>query len=380
MEYQVILNPLIGPDKYGREMNITDYIDWENGGIGEISRTLGSNYDVGRYTFNHIELSLKNETGIFNTPEDDPRSFFTYTRDRSKITVVFIDDSGNRSVSFVGIINDEGSSLDFSTGLLSLYVLSLDSVFKAIISPGSLAGGMMISEIINQLLTAVSVSVDGIEVGLDLPIDNGGAFTNTTVKNALDELLLVSNSVIIPDGEIVHVRPRNNNDEPVMEFLLNDLREHDNIITIENYNSGLNRVFNYITVNSITSHDTKSFVEKYGKRHKSLVVTSITDPESLFKIADNVKHYYKRPHVEFDLITRTDIAKQIQIQDSATVNVRPVLSLASGKTLPFYKIVKYGEFKYPQSTGALSFSKSCRVIGIVEDPPTFTTTLKMRDL
>ena len=131
-------------------------------------------------------------------------------------------------------------------------------------------------------------------------IDVGSVFDNMVAKEALDQLLLVSNSVMIIDsGANVIVRSREEStDRPILNLYgKSDILGRENIITITDYNTGFHRVFNSVMVNDVEESNAGLQLD-YGVRQRQISVEFITDPEKEATIAETILEEFKSSKVE----------------------------------------------------------------------------------
>jgi len=392
LSYQVLITPLVDKDTYGSTVDVTKDIDIsdqiKDGGIGKIKREVDNgDYDIGVFTYGNITLKASNIDGRFNN-ENDYRSIFKYSRDKAKVEIKFYDSNSSATISFKGIINEEGTKQDFLKDEVKFKVLSLDSVLrKTKIAAGVVSNGTTFSDAIKSIINVPSItsvlnySASYVNVGLDLAIDDGSYFDNKTVKDGLDALMVASNSVMVVDSsDYMVVRDRTENSGSVFQFYGHgDLFGRENIIAIKAYNTGFHRMFNSVVVNDYESSNT-GLIDVYNLRQKKTNVDFITDSTKSRTIADTILGEFKAPKVELELVTTTEIAKGLSLFDLVSIDYPYEVKPYGDHKLPLYGSAVYGTAVYPYIRGNIKIraNEAFKVIGVSEDPKKFLTTVKLR--
>lgn len=405
MRYRVFFTPLedVSASIYGDEIDVSDRIKID--GIGNIRKGIdAADYQIGVFYFQDIDLKGFNYNGYFNDM-GDTRSIFTSIRDLCKVRIVFeeveitrnsdgtISTSILQTSTFEGIINEEATRLSLSDDSIAFKVLSLDSVLRTT----NVAGGLIndgdsaqdaIFAILNQpRITAVlGLDIANINPDYDFVIDDAVPLTGLTVKEALDQLLMASNSILFinRDKDII-VKDRTENTTKPINFLYgkSDQYGRENIIRINNYNPGIHRTVTAFKVNDILSDDL-GFAELYGYREKELNFDFITNPDTEATIGQRLLNDFKAPKIELEIEVATRHVKNIEALDRVSVNfpfrVRPV----EGKFLPIIGITEIGddEMPLPYVFGSVEipYNFGFKVIEIKEDPKKFTSVLKLRQI
>lgn len=402
--YYVYFQPLENSDlsAYGDEIDVSDRIEVD--GIGTISRTIDAgDYDVGVFTFQELNLKGFNYNGYFNT-EDDVRSIFKATRDRCKVRVVFKKVEAVRditgtitsevetdTITFRGIINEEATRLDIVTESITFKVLSRDSVLRTTkVQGGSVSSGMLTStamfNILNQpkITSVLTLSMLNVTPPLDFKIDSGEAFNNKSVKDALDELLLATNSVLLvdPDGTII-IKDRSDNTltDALNLYGKSDEQGRENIIDITAYNTGKQRMFTAFRIND-TEVTNPTFVTAFGYRQKAVRFDWITDETKEEEVAGRLVDEFKFPKTELNVKVATDVAKDVSLLDPVSINYPLRVKPIEGTFLPVIGDAEINDAMtpLPYTFGAIEIRPrvSFKVIGIDENPADFTTILKLR--
>lgn len=389
---------------YGDEIDVSDRI--EIGGVGNITRSLdSSDYSLGIFNFADLNLKGYNFNGYFND-ETDSRSIFQETRDLAKVRVVFEYSNVTRTiagevtdavttdtVTFRGLINEEGTRIDAVTDLITFKVLSRDSVFRTTKIPaGVVTTGVTIKTALESILdqpkitSVLNFSASDIDPFLNVTIDDGTVFDNIPVNDGLNQLLLVSNSVLfINDAGDIFVRSR---DEDMTTPILNlygksDQLARENIIRITAYNLGIHRTFTSFLVND-TEVNNVPLQQTYGFRQKKISIDFITDNLKEMDIAQSLLDEFSSPRIELNVQVATSLVKDSQLLDRVSVNYPLRVKPIEGKFLPIVGTAVIGDpdTPLPYVFGSISIMPTYgfKIIEINDNPQDFTTILKLRQI
>lgn len=404
--YRVFFTPLIQSDQsvYGDEIEVTDRI--LSAGIGNIKQSIDAgDYDIGVFAFSDLELKGANFNGYFN--EEDSRSIFITTRDRCKVRVVFrrnvfernssgtiLSSTETDTVTFRGLINEEATRLDLATDQIRFKVLSRDSVLRTTQIPAGVVGddtpiSEAIFRILNQtrITSVLTIDQSNIVPDLDIEVDDGDWFSNKGVKEALDKLLFASNSVLLIDDDgTVHVRSRDHDSDD--DFLLNlygqyDQQKRENIIKIEDYNLGRQRMFTSVRINDTISTN-EIFADAFGLRVKKYSLEFIDDPDKEEEIAERVVDEFKTPKIEMNVTVATDLVRDLQLLQVVSVNYPLRVEPIKGTFLPVFDVAKFSDANtpFPNEFGSVSIDRrtAFKVVEISHEPEKFTSKLKLRQI
>lgn len=402
--YKVFFTPLEDSDSsvYGDEIEVSDRIFID--GIGTISKSIDAgDYDVGVFVFQELTLKGFNYNGYFND-ENDSRSIFKSGRDRCKVRVVFYKTTAERnsegtflseteveSITYRGLINEEATRQDIITESITFKVLSRDSVLRTTkVSGGSVSSGMLTSEamftILNQpkITSVLTISSLNIDPPIDFEIDDGEEFNNKSVKDALDELLLATSSVLlIDDSGVVTIRDRteNQNLSNLNLYGKSDEQGRENIIDITAYNTGKQRMFTAVKVNN-TEANNAVFVEAFGYRQKAFNLDWVTTDSIELQIAERLVEEFKFPKIELNVKISTELAKTVDLLDLVSINYPFRVKPIEGTFLPVVDVAEIDDAMtpLPYTFGSIEIKPrvAFKVIGIDENPSDFTTVLKLR--
>ena len=391
--YRILFTPLIGINQYGAVVDVTQDVDITDfvKNLGSIKKELDNgDYDIGIFTFGDMTLNMINHNRKFNDPHD-PRSMFKFTRDKCKVEIIFYEADGTNFTRFKGLINEDATRLNFTSGIIRFKVLSLDSIFRQVeVAPGAIVDGDSFSIAIKKILNVPAItntltySAGNINVDYDGNIDVGEEFSAVRVKDALDDLLLASNSILFVDNsDVLHVKARA---ESATQFNLyghGDLYGRENILKIKDFNSGLHRTFSAVSVNTTTISTDDNWIVEYGFRKKDLSFPFITTLATEEDIADNVLLAFKIPKMELKIEVSNDAVRNIELLDVVKVDYpyRTSLPPETG-IMPMYGVAQYGVDYYAPTTGTFEIKSNIKwkVISIQENPVKFTTTLKLRQV
>lgn len=395
--YQILITPLVARNEYGTQLDVTkdividDYV--RKGGLNSIQREVDNgDFDFGVFVFNSVSISCINENGLFSD-QSDSRSMFKYTRDKTKVTINFYDGESSTAItSFKGIIDERATKVNFTKNEVRMVVLSEDSIINRVkVAGGVVPSGSLVSQAIKNILnvpeitTVLNYDPLNINVKDDYEIDDGSVFSNKTAKQALDDLLAVSNSVMIVEGfSNIVVRSRDVRlDGGVFNFYgEGDLFGRQNILQIKNYNTGLHRAFSTVRVSNQVATNV-GYAQEYGDNTKKIDFEFITNESKQAQIASNILNDWKSPKIELELVARTKDVKDLWFFDLVSVDYPLRIRPGEGsERLPSYGVAKYGEAVYPRTFGNIKISPKVafKVVGKTEDPNNFTTTIKLRQV
>ena len=384
--YKVYLTPLVTEGVYGTEIEISEYV--VAGNLSSVKKNTDSDdYNIGEYLLGTFDLTCTNYKGEFN--ESDPRSFFQLKRDQAKIRVVYFDDLTTSSASFKGLISDEGTRLDSDNDRIKIRVMALDSILSKVqIGIGDIPNGTLFSAAIKLILNVSEITAiltydaDEIDVSLDLAIDDGSVFDETSTWDTLKQLLIASNSVVYIDNETIKVKTRDEDTGLISYFYgSGDTLDRENITKISKYNNGKHRIFNSIIINGTVYSDDVS-VGWFGLRQKSFTLSFITDTDKQTLIAKELVNQFRYPRIEFELTTKTQIANEVDFFDTIGVD-HPIRSRPYRDTHgPLWDSALYDTSTdvYPVDFGGVKIDGrlAFQIIQRNENPSAFETTLKMR--
>lgn len=336
-------------------------------------------YDVGVFNFADCMITLRNEHGKYNKV-GDPNTIFGYKRGGTKVKMTYMlqDDPpwcgiavcGQAKIfdeqdMFTGLLSDDDTDEDVVNQNIVFRVLGLESIFKeTIVNFGSISALDLFSEILYTILNQskitelITVSASNISVGTDQAIDSIAGLQNKTVKETLDEILLLSNSILYIDRDnVLYVAPRIAT--PTFQWYFYGQAAVDgaeNIQNISDIKNGLNRTFNWVrwSATTLVSEEANS-TAKYGIRVKEIESDTITDNTKRNAILQNIRDYFGVPKRELELTT---IIKNYDIFDvfilaKVSIDYPTVYLIKEGGSYPIYDSSLYDVAEYPLAEGAL---------------------------
>lgn len=389
IQYKVYLTPRSSETVYGTEIEITDYV--LDTGLSMIRRGIDStDYDMGAFFYDDLQLKCYNRDGYFND-EQDIRSIFTFSRDKTKIRVVYTDPNAD-TIVFRGLLNEEATRLDASRDEIVFRCLSRDSVIRTSrVSGGTITDGVTVKTaliaILNkpEITSVLNFSEANINPANNITIDNGAKLEEKSAREALNQLLVVSNSVLIIDAsDNIIVQSRVHNDIDIL-YLYGpfDLKRRQNIIDIKNYNNGKQRLFTAFKINDTEELNT-GYQQAFGYKQKKITAEFITALATEITIAQALVDEFKVPKVELEVIVQTSVARNVKVLDPVSINHPLRIDPVAGKFFPIVGQAKIGDSMtpLPYKFGSVSIPEQMgfKVIEIKEDPRSFQTTLKLRQI
>lgn len=392
---RVYVTPLANNLAYqDNEIEITDYIIED--GVSEIREFIDSeDYDFGLFSFADVDIQVDNHNGKLGPPNDS-RSIFTHARDLAKLRVVFcsedtVGESITETTVFRGLINDEASVSDFQEGTITLTALSMDSILgRVILDNGFITDGTLASEAllsvlsIEKIATVFSVDASDINVGLDFTIEDASPFANISARDAIAMLLFASNSVLLfSDAQEAIVQERTVNDIDPHYFYGGDaLTGRENVLAVQNYNDGRQRMFNSVKINGDIEQKNLPFIAEFGLRQKTADIDFIVDTEIIGEIATTLLDQFKAPKVELELQHDFSNNTSIRLLDPASVDIPLRLVPIPGTFMFIFdqSIMDDDDEQMPEEVGAFKIDANIKfkVIERRLDPSTFVQTLKLR--
>jgi len=393
INYQVFITPRNGQLTYGDEIEITDFV-LENS-ISPIRVGIDStDYDIGIFFFDDVQLTMANIDGYFND-DQDYRSIFPYGRDKAKCRVVYRDSKNidDGTIVFNGLVADEATRIDAQKDEIQFRVLSKYSILKDVnVSGGTITDGMLASSAFYSILNVPKITavlnVDALNINPanDIVIDVGSEISSKSVKDALNQLLLATNSVIlVDDDDNILIQSRNEtNDRPVLElFGPFDLKRRENIIDIKNYNTGKQRMFTAVQVNDAQEVN-NGHIDYYGYKQKTIDMPFITDQTTERLIASELLAEFKTPKIELEVTVPTSIARGYKPLDRVSIDHPLRIIPVDGTFLPIVDEAVIGDdlTPIPKTTGSISIEPQMgfKILEIKEDPKSFETSLKLRQI
>ena len=335
--------------------------------VGAIKVDVDSaDFQLGFFRTSSVSLSLNNRDGRFSDVGSS-ESIFHYTRANSlvKITWAVMPEqpkwgfarAGFCTVSpevtvFEGLLNDDGFREDANTEVVDFRVLGYDSLFDGENVPfDDISAGDSIQDLIYACLNQTSitnhltVSLANISPGEDQNSDVVAWLENRSVKEALDKLLLVSNSVAYIENGVIYVTDRTPSVSVVKTFYGQASRSGiENIVNIFNVTNGINRTFNYFYWrDSAAVQKNNAAIQKYKVRKKEIDFEIFTNVTKQGTLLENLLNEFYLPKKEFEISVPVEYdVLELALLDKIAVDYPTVFVPTPGFSLPMCGIAVCG--------------------------------------
>lgn len=379
--FRYFLSYPTSPTTYSDEVEMTDYVI--EGGSSNIDQKLDNNeYDVGTLKFNKFQIKLTNQDSSFDEAVNQ-FSIFTFKRDESILRIQWeMNPNGVQCGStacgysylslpsniYEGLLEDNSSKFDERSQTQVFTFLGMESIIGKTQTPFS---SLLVSDdiettifkILNQdkITRLLTVEQVNISVNYNFTPDDISGLENTTSLEALNDLLLLSGSVLYVKDRVVYVKPRDIGATSKATFhgKASDTGI-ENIVELNGLTSGLNRTFNFWQWGD--SSATQSFadsIENYGFRKKSLsydLVTNTTKQTAILNAQVSEFGFPKR-EMEITIPMYTDYMENVFLLDKVNLNIPIETALTEDGALPArYGSAIYGESRYIRSNSSLVVS------------------------
>lgn len=351
--------------------------------LGNISQTLDSgDYDLGISKNASVKITMRNDTGKYSIPEV-VTSQFPYKRSESLIKITwsyrewelqpgfFIPGEeplcGEVEI-FKGLLDDIAGQSTITDQDIDFTVLGFESLLDKIIVPyTAISNGDLISDVLYAILNQskitnlLTVSLANIVPSEDIAIDDKTSLQNKTGKEAIKNLLLVSNSILYIKNDVVYVRSRAANPTISYNFYgQSSIKGPENIIDIKNYRDGFNRTLNYWSWEgaSYFARDLSS-IDKYGVLKRQMKSELVTTPASITTLLQANRDEFSNPRTEFNVETPLNYeTKDLFFSDRVTFDYPNVYVPFEGGLLPRYDQAEVydGTARYPYGQMSLTLS------------------------
>lgn len=402
--FKVYIKPFDHLGNYEADfIDVTKYVKT----IGRLQvDTDSSDYQIGVYKNSNFNIVLNNREGLFSDVTSR-RSIFDYTRADSLVKVTYQMDAdgpwcgmaicGDSYLSeeteiFLGILSDDSLLENARTEEVTFNVLGLESLFQRAIVPfSSISNGDDVDEAIYAMLNQapitdiLTISLANIVPGIDQTIDVKDDLENMTVKEGLDKLLLVSNSVLKITSQTVYVTSRDPGGSIAMTFYGQASQNGaENIIDIKNVSNGMNRLFNYFTwKDSTAGYSDGTSVAKYGARSKEIDFGIYTNTTKQTNFMTDLATEFKDPKQELDLVAPLDFdTLALNLLDRVSIDYPTIFEADEGESLPICGVAICGEAILPRGLWAfyLNSARSYKILRKDMNLTNMQVTLKLREI
>lgn len=378
--------------------------------LGNIGQQLdNTTYGVGIFRNSSFSFTLLNSEGLYSEA-DTLRSIFKYKKADSIIKVTWDQKDFDNICGFTnpqmlltdeveiyrGLLSDVSARSDIDDQTIQFTCLGFESLFDREVVPiADISNGDTVSSVIFECLDQtiiteqLTVDVSNINVDLDTTIDDISSLETKTVKEALEELLLLSNSILKVENLTVYVRSRDADASLSKTFYgqaaINGVED---IIDLKNLRDGYNRLFNYWNweETTIIARDTSS-VNKYGVK-KNTIKSDLIAPSSTSKIESILgasRDEFSFPKTELELVTpMTYDNLELVLSNRVKIDYPTIYVPADNNPLPRYGLNTslYGQSVYPYGIwpATITTTDSFKIIGKKLDTSKETITFLLRKI
>lgn len=376
---KVYICPFDLSGSYTSYEDVTEYV--VKSSISDIKKEIdGTDYDIGVVKIGTLSISMSNTTGKFSDVSEFG-SMFNYKRSDSLIKIIYDpNDYQNQcgdvicgttvltdtTTIFEGMINDSATTQNIGNSTISFRCFSYDYLFKRIEVPfSSISVGNYLSDIFLLILdqapfnTLVTVSASNINPTLDLQIDNKDDLENKVVFDVLDELLMISNSVMFIEDNIVYISGRNESVTLKYEFYGQASNNGiENLEEISEYRNGMNRVFNYCTFKDRANLKINSTsVQVYGILKNEIDSTYITNSTSIDSILQSMINEFSEKKIEMYITAKfNEDLLNLNILDKISIDYPSIPYTSEGTDLPVFGSAIFGNSIFPYQESSIVIS------------------------
>lgn len=363
-------------------------------GVGSIKYELDSgDFDVGLFIANNVNLSFDNSSGKFNDVGDSRSlwaGFETRNLTKFKIDAGYLDedDAKVEGIPFEGYLDERSMKTD-EKDKVTLTVLAKDAIFKTCeVAAGTLSSSVSASEAIyilcnrGEVTDHITVDQDNIDPSNDISLDDPGDYNGKKLDAALNDILLLSNSVLYVDSDSnLIVTSRNHSAKIKHEFYRNSSTgEKDNIYKISSINNGRQRVKNYWTWSgaSLSSSSDSYLLKRYGVTKKVVSSSAVTNTTVQQSILDDLLDEFQYPKQEF--VIETDyIPGVLTFFDTVTVEVNPRYTRETNLAIAGRAVAGTAQAVDFQTGLKIDKNKGFKVLSIEHNLREAKTILKLRE-
>jgi hypothetical protein len=375
--WRFYIRPFDDAGAYADWIEVTNDVEFNS--LGTLSQQLdNTEFDIGVYRNANVAVTLRNDHGRY-ADVNVLQSIFRYKRSDSLLkitwemqqeaaaycgTAILGDAYLSEEVDvFTGLISDESLSMDVEQLKVPFQVLGREVILEREIVPfGSIAAGELISSVIFKCLNQakitalLNVSEANIAVGTDVALDVIDSLQGKTVKDAVTELMRVSNSVLRIEGDSIIVSPRTPSATVAFYFYGQASTDGaENIDAITEIKTGLSRTFNYMTWkdSNAVGADADSVI-KFGHRTKEFSSALITSQPKQAALMDGLISEFGQPRQEFLLETPLNYGSlAVKHLDRVSVDY-PTVYVAGDSPMPICGIAICGQAVLPKGLWAFT--------------------------
>lgn len=339
-------------------------------------------YNTGIFKYGRFKLTLNDITGRYSDV-GGPTSIFRFRRSGSQVRVTWALGNDLTQVGFAtcgesftnseetvfeGLLNDETMVTAIGAQKANFSVLTLDSVLDSVETDfSSISNGESVDAILftilnqAQITDLITVSASNINSALNSSVDDVSGFENQTVRETVQELLGLSNSVLYIKNRTIYVTDRTPT-ATVQKTFYGQASEIgiENITNIAGIRTGLNKVFNLISWEDTTlsARDTSS-ISDFGIRKKAVSFDSITNNTTRQNILNNIRTEFGPIKQELTLTTPADYTTiNLSILDRVAIDYPTTFKTNDETDLPYLGQVILGDFSLPYGEWSFTIDTS----------------------
>lgn len=391
----------------------TDYVEVTDDVVGNPTsikqEVEGSDFDVGILKNSSFSLRLSNFEGRYDEA-GGLNSIFSYKRSDSLVKVTWdiadqdfnlgtssLEDYLDEEVSvFIGLLSDDSAATNLPDSEVTFKVLGREAILDRALAPTpygvtpTIDAESVIFATLSQtrITDLLTVTLGNINVGNNIEFVSNAvldaALEGKTAKAALEELLLLSNSVLYIDGDDVIVAPRTAGATVQKTFYGQTATGAvENVQGISDIRSGQGRLFNYVTWRSSPGDYSENVttVAKYGYFRKELDSDLVSVSATLSSIATALVAEFGDLKKEFTLSTPLDYdVIALKVLDRVALEYPALIVSTTEEAV--YGDADYGVDFYPAVNEAFSWllADELKIIGKEVDLANQLVKLKLRKI
>lgn len=391
MIVEVFITPVDNSGNYSLpEVNATQWLARE-GAISKINNTVdNSDFVVGVFSFSYTKIRLQNRDGLFS--EAGGISIFPYQRDESRVRIQLRDiDTQETFQLFSGLISDDATKEDDLNELISFTIISSDAVLSRHNVPvGIVPNQIRYKQALLLLLDRTPINnilnIDESRIDLDYNgiIENGESFTDKSVSEAVNEILVAANSILyVDENDNLHIAVRTSPRTIQAQYYgpFDEIRRDPKILAVRKINNGYHRMINQVKIDRQFFND-PTYIDAFGLKSKTLELDFLLTAGEKAKVANNLIKRYRYPKREMTIVVPIRHAYSLLPTSLVAVEYEKKLSRPGGDgEFSRYDIAEYDVGEYPGEHGSLYVSPSLGwiVYGIQHDVTNFITEIKLRE-
>lgn len=402
---KVYITPFDADGEYAEEIDVTKYVE----SLGSVGiDTDSSDYNIGVYRNSSVRIDLNNRRGLFSDISIY-QSIFRYTRSDAKVRITFLESDElpycgtaicgeallvEEVTVFQGLLSDDSLTEEAGREVVSFIALGYESLFSRVevpfadLSVGNTIKQILVAcldqEVITDLLT---IDAANINPAVNLASDDISDLENQTAKQVIDDLLLLSNSVLYIQDETVFVKSRGATPDVMGTFYgQSSSAGRENIANMKNVTNGKNRVFNYMTWSQSTAaFQNSASVRLHGVRKKELSSKLFTDNLKQLAIMTGLVTEFRFPKQEMELVAPLTTENiELQILDRVVIDY-PTVYVPGDFDLPICGVAICGDVEtatLPRGLWSLQIPSDRRfkIIKKTLDFKAMVATFKLREI